>query len=201
MNKYRNNNSWVGKGSQLGDLITLMPCGGGRETGSQWATLCFARELFYFFPFRFLTRFALSRAIFLSTACGSTFTRFLANWSNARHPLGFFAAMLDRLRVSGVKNVAVAGGRYLIDATHAQAADATPRRLAVQLNEIQLPAPEFKRLDRIYRHKLPAKLALDNFRFHLLNPHKARILDPCEFAVGEALADSQMVSQVYYCHW
>ena len=127
--------------------------------------------------FRFLTRFALSRAIFWSTFVLSTLARPFANLSNARHPLGFFAAMLDRLRVSGVKNVAVTGGRYLIDATHTQAADAAPRRLAVQLNEIQLPAPQFKRLDRIYRYKLPAKLALNNFGFHLLNPHKARVLD------------------------
>lgn len=98
----------------------------------------------------------------------------------------FFPRFLIRFALS----VAVTGRRYLIDATHAQAADAAPRRLSVQFDEIQLSASHFKRLDRIYWYELPAKFALNNFRFHSSNPHKARVLDSGEFAVGEALPDS-----------
>lgn len=47
-----------------------------------------------YFPFRFLSRFSLSEDIFLSTLALSTPASFFASSSNARHPLGFFAAML-----------------------------------------------------------------------------------------------------------
>ena len=48
----------------------------------------------YLSLFRFLMRFSLSEAIFLSTFPLSTLVSFFARSSNARHPLGFFAAML-----------------------------------------------------------------------------------------------------------
>lgn len=196
---------------------------------------------FFFLP-RFLTRFALSRAIFLSTACGATFTSFLANWSKALQPFGFLL-IVAYLRVGAIAGATEAVGT----STNPRVAAAVVREKVQLIQRENLPA-EIARCGAFHRSldkgavadggqvslrpyfcfipdRLPPPVSLNlggnaalvsvatsndsswaNFAAvntasrdvapgwssHLLNPHKARVVDAGKFAVGEALADGAL---------
>lgn len=128
-----------------------------------------------YFPFRFLSRFSLSEDIFLSTLALSTPASFFASSSNARHPLGFFAAMLFTSLSLEFDAVLPAADQIAVWEPAGEPANGIPRpvrNVVDAFNDATMP---------LYTD--------EDCRFHLFNPHEARILHAGKFAVCESLPD------------
>ena len=159
--------------------------------------------------FRFLIRFSLSEAIFLSTFPLSTLVSFFASWSKAFQPFGFLVIAV----ISCHQNFAAVGSNAA-SAHELIECGAHALRNRDQFDSVEVlfprhldPArlPRCVRLDRNVHADValsppfhaPGLLEKDlrrvsatPFAFdHLSDPHKARVVLLSENAVGKSLAD------------